>query len=882
LWLRARLWPDKVRREIEDEIAEHIELRARELEAKGLSRPEAWRLAGRRLGDIDRIREHCRELYFVPHGPKGEGAMSELIQDFRYAVRGLRRAPGFAAIVILTIGLGIGANVAIFSVVDGVLLRPLPYETPDRLVLAYENDRLRGTTQEGFSGPDYFDLVERNRTFASLAAFQFPSFTLTGQDAEPQRVAGASATYEMFPILGASAQLGRVFDEREDVPGGPSVVVISHGLWQTRFGGRASVLEQSLILNGTSYRIIGVMPAGFDFPSPTVDLWMPRQMGPTTTSRGNHGFNVIGRLADGVSLEQANAELTQIAAALEVEYADDNLGRGMWAESLYDAVVGDVRPALYVLLAAVGLVLLVACVNVANLLFARASVREREVAVRVALGAGRARLLKQFLTESVVLAGVGGAAGIGVAYAGVAFLLQLAPEGLPRLSNVGIDLGILGVAALISLGTGLVFGLVPALAASRPDLTSPMREGGRGGAEGSFKHRLRRGLVVVEIALAVVLVTGAGLLIRSFVRLQQVNPGFDPSDMLAVTIQLPASRYPQTFSEFPDWPEVRRFQTDLVDRMARIPGVVNAALALISPTNAGWTTRFVIEGRPEVPEGERDEIRIRAVSPAYFRTVGVPIVRGRTFTDFDDRPDAPAVLLINEAAARRYFTDEDPIGQRISIWGATREVIGVVGDVRFSGVDQETPPAVYPALSHMPFGAFTLLLRMAPETADLASAVRVEVRAMDADLALNSVYTLESALDDAVSRPRFNTLLLSTFAGLALTLAAIGVYGVMSFMVSRRRREIGVRISLGAARQAVIGHILGQGMRLVAVGVAIGLAGALALSRLLSSLLFGVGAFDPPTFIGVATVAAAVALIASAVPAIRASRVNPVEALRYD
>lgn len=881
IWLRSRLRGAAVRHEIASELSYHIEMRTRDLVAAGMALGAARREALERFGSVERTRAECGDLLFVDPTPDGAGTMTQGLRDLKYAVRSMVKNPGFTLVVVITLGLGIGANTAIFSVVNGVLLDPLPYHEPEGLVSVFENDRLRGTTQEGVSAPDYFDLTERNRVFADAATWFRPRLTLTGADNEPQRVISASLTYNLFSVLGVTPALGRSFTAEEDQPGGERVVVLSHGLWNTRFGSDPNILGRSITVDEEPYEIIGVMPADFDFPLPDTDLFTPLQAVPTTYSRGMHSFGVVARLGDGISHEQASADVSRIARALEEEYPDDNLGRGMWVEPLTESRVGDVRTALLMLLGAVTLVLLIACVNVANLLFARASVREREVAIRTALGAGRGRLIKQLLTESMVLALVGGVVGLLVAFWGVNVLVAIGPDNLPRLHNVAINGGVLAFAFLTTAGTGLVFGLLPALKTARSDLHAPLKEGGRSATSGVGGYRLRGGLVVAEIALAVLLVTGAGLLIKSFWRLQQVDPGFNPSNVLSLTLNLPAARYPQEFATFPQWTEIRQFQDDLEQRVRNLPGVEAVALALNHPVLAGWTTRFTIEGRPPVAEGEQEEARIRPVTPDYFRTVGIPVLRGRGLTD-QDRGDAPFVLVINEAFARRYFQDEDPLGKRMTVWRKTGEIVGVAQDVKWLGLDQPAPPGWYMPLHYMPFAGFNLVVRTSGDPLGLVPEIRSRIGDLDPALAPYNITTLETELGKSVAQQRFNMLLLAAFAVLAMALAAVGIYGVMSYGVSQRTHEIGVRMSLGARQGDVLRDIVLSGLKLTGIGVAAGLVATVFAARTVSSLLFGVGSVDLPTFGAVAVILALVATLASYLPAHRASRVDPVEALRYE
>lgn len=876
LWAAVRR--QTIQQDIDSELAYHVEMRTRDLEATGMAEPAARREAARRFGNYGRIRAECRAVMMVDTERQGDGIMTQFGQDLRYAVRTILKNPGFAATVILTLGLGIGANTAIFSVVDGVLLRPLPYAGSDRIVYVAQNDRLRGTQHEGFSGPDFFDVLERNVVFESMAAWRTPRATLTSPEGEPQRVAAASTSHTLFSILGVRPALGRVYDADDDRPGADPVLVLSHQIWVSRFGADEGVLGRLIAIEGTSYEVIGIMPPGFDFPSAGTDVWTPLQISAARTPpRGNHFYRVIAKLNGDVSLDAANGNLTAIAADLEEEYADDNLGRGMWAQGLLEATVGSIRPALLMLLGAVGLVLAIACVNVASLLFARSTVRQREVAIRAALGAGRDRLIRQFLTESLVLSLLGGAAGLLVAVGGVRVLVALGPAALPRLANVSIDGRVLLFAMVVSLGTGVLFGILPALQAAGADLQSTLKEGGRMPAQRGGKG-VRQFLVVTEVALAAVLVTGAGLLIQSFWRLQAVDPGFAAGNVLVANVQLPASRYPQAFGST-DQPQVLAFQRELVERVGGLPNVESVALAVHHPANPGWTSRFTIDGRPPVPPGEQDEARINPVGRDYFRTVGIRFVRGRGF-DEGDRADGPPVVIINEMFARRHFPEEDPVGKRLSFWGQSREIVGVVADVKFRGPAQATRQGWYAPMEQIPFGAFSVLVRTAGEPLDIAPLVQQQVLAIDPDLPVFGVATLEQEFSGFVAQPRFNMLLLGLFAGVAMVLAAVGIYGVMSYGVNQRTHEIGVRISLGATAGDVLRQVVRQGLVLAAAGVAIGLGASLWLTRALSSLLFGVGTVHLPTFVAVAFIIGVVAFAASYVPARRASNVDPMQALR--
>lgn len=879
--LRSVLLSRSVRGEIERELGEHLEQLTRQLMEEGMSPAQARREAVRRFGNLEKIRSECLAARDVPARSEGS-VLTDLGHDLLYGWRMLRRSPGFAVIVVITLALGIGGNAAIFSIVDGVLLRPLPYQQPSRLVRLWQADRLNNTRFENFSLPDYFDVKEGNSTFSGIAASRVGNVTLTGGDTEPQLILAGFATHDLFSVLGVTPIRGRGFLPEEDIPGGESVAVIGHEMWVTRFGGDPGVTDRSLILDGESHRIVGVMGRDFSYLTNTPQVWVPLQAGPTSASRGVHSFRVIGRLAPGVGLTQAADNLSTIAAALEKEYPNDNLNRGMWPQPLRESLVGDVRPALLVLLGAVGLVLLIACVNVANLLLARGQVRDRELAVRAALGAGRARLLRQLMTESALLAGLGGAAGVGMAVAGLRLVHWLGPSVLPRQGNVAIDSRILAFTLVLALVTAVLFGLVPALRSSATDLQQPLKQGTRTMTSSRGSRRLRRSLAVVQVALAVALITGAGLLIRSFWRLNQVDMGFRADGVLVLNLVLPASRYPQTRGDWPDFPEVVAFQRDLLEQVRNIPEVRAAAIALNSPTASGWTTRFQIEGRPLPTDRQLEEIRIRTVSSGYPETVGISVVRGRHLEPRDDQPNSPPVALVNEAFAERYLSGEDPLGHRVINWGISREIVGVIQDVRFMGPQAPVPPAVYPTFARMPFGGFNLLVRTDGNPMEVLPQIRTVVGSLDGQLPLAGVGTLKERRSAQVAQPRFNMVLLSVFAAVAMILAAVGIYGVVAYGVSQRIQEMGVRISLGATRTDILRQVVGQGLALGVIGAAAGVAGSLFLTRTMSGLLFGVGAMDPTTLGTVVILVLTVTGLATLLPALRASRVDPVTALRVE
>ncbi|HVR98009.1 MAG TPA: ABC transporter permease [Thermoanaerobaculia bacterium] len=802
--------------------------------------------------------------------------LNTLLQDLRFAARGLVKWPGFSLMALLTLALGIGVNTSIFSVINAVLLEPLPYPQADRLVVIWQTDRLQGTTDEQASGPDFFDWQAQSRSFSAMTAHYPWEQSLIDGTHEPERVSGASVTRGFFAVLGMEPARGRTFSAQEDQPGGAKVAVVSHRFWQSRFGSSPGT-DATLTLEGVPYRVIGVMPPGFESPrSPDEEIWTPLQQTAATGNRSRHNLRVFGRLRPDVSPAAAQTEMTTIAARLEREQPV-NKGRGVRIEAVREWKVKEIRPALMVLMAAVALVLLIACVNVANALLARALVRSREIAIRTALGAGRLRLIRQLLTESLLLALLGGLCGLLLASWSVELLSALGPESIPRLANVAIDGQVLGFTLAITLLTGIAFGLLPAFQLSRPDLQATIKEGS--GTGGVRRQRLRGALVITQVALAAVLTIGAGLLIRSFSHLQHVELGFEPSNLLKLDLNLPDARYPQP-KEFPNWPQVFHFYAQSLERVQQQPNVQSAAIAINHPLKAGWTTEFSIEGRPEPPSGKPDEIRLRAVTPGYFRTVGQPLRRGRALEARDDA-QAPGVVVVNEAFVRRYFPNQDPIGQKLIFWG-TFEIVGVVGDVRFAGLASEVEPAIYPSLLQVPMNEVSLLVRTTGDPLRAISAVKEAIWSVDPELAPYDIAPMDQLLADATSEPYFNMLLLGAFAIVALVLAAMGIYGLMLFSVSHRTREIGIRMAMGADRQAVLKLIIGQGMTLLLLGLAIGLLASLGLTRLMASMLFGVPSTDWATFAGVAIVLALIGLLACCVPSLRAARIEPVVAIKYD
>jgi len=813
--------------------------------------------------------------------------MNTLLQDIRFGLRMLLKSPSVSIVATIALALGIGANTAIFSVVNAVLLRPLPFPDSDSLVALFETDLQRGMQRGSHSYPNFFDLRSQNTVLEHTACYHTSDYIMTGRG-EPARLQGAVVTSDLFPLLGVAPMLGRTFVLDDDKPSETGrVVVLSQSLFQKRFNSDPSILNQSITLSGATFTVVGVMPAGFEFPiqNDPVELWTTiagdaAGKAPVTAQRGAHFLQVVGRLKPGVTLEQAQAEFTAIAARLEQQYPDTNTHRGVRIDSALSALVGNVRPTLFILLGAVACVLLIACANVANLLLARATSRHKEMAIRTALGASRVRVIRQLLTESVLLSLLGGAVGLLLAVWWSDLLIALGKEDIPRAVQVGIDWRVLGFTLGVSLLTGLVFGLAPAFHSSKRELVDSLKEGGRGTSEGARRNKVRSVLVVTELAIAVVLLVGAGLLIKSLWRLQRMNSGLEPANVLTFNLGLP-EKY--------NWEKQAQFFIDLKSRLESTPGVQSASSILPLPLSGDrFSISFQIDGRPVAPKDEPSG-DFFAAGVGYFKTMGIPIIKGRDFDD-RDRHGATPVVIITETLARQFFPNEDPIGKRIkpgintiedekSPW---RDIIGIAADVRNRGLDTPPKPAYYVPQTQVPFDSATMVIKTNGEPHSLVSASTKQVAALDQDVPLYGVKSMEEYLSSSVAAPRFSTTLLSIFAAVALVLTIVGLYGVMSYSVAQRTNEIGIRLALGAQSRDVLLMIVRQGGMLILLGLAIGLAGAFALTRLIASLLFGVTAKDPITFGAVAVLLAIVALLACYIPALRATKVDPMDALRCE
>ena len=870
--------------EIVEELAQHLEDVYERAVKNGANQAEAKRMALTELDDkklkteIQRSQKPFREQPLLESGRSN--VLADLLHDLRYAARTLLKNPAFTVVAVIALALGIGANTAIFSVVNTVLLRPLPYKDPERLVMVWEEAAKHGYPRDVPTAANFIDWRDQNQVFEGMAAMTEASFNLTGTG-DPERLEGNRVSAALFPLLGVEPQLGRVFTAAEDQPGSQRVVLMSYGLWQRRFGGDPTIVGKAITLNGRSYTVVGVMPARFHFPNITDQVWVPMAFSPQLAAdRTTHYLRVLARLKPGVTLSQAQTEMSTIATRLQQQYPQTNTDIGAVITSLQEQLVGDIRPALLILLGAVALVLLIACANVANLLLARAAVRQKEIAVRVALGARRWRLIRQFLTESLLLSTVAGIVGLAIAYGGLILLRSFIPENISQAREISIDFRVLGFTLLVSVATGVIFGLAPAIQAVRFNQIETLKEGGRDAATGSSSKRLRSLLVTAEVAISLVLLIGAGLLINSFLRLRNVDPGFRVDHLLTMNFVLPVPKYQ-------DAERRSAFYKELIQRVEALAGVRSAAVTTNLPLYPGENSiTMVFEGRPEPPPGQEPIIVTRIISPEYFDTLGIPLLKGRQLTEQDTRT-SPKVVVISETMARRYWPNEDAIGKRIALAKVKTpddwiHVVGVVKDVR-QRLTVDSKPQMY--LSHQQADFFApqdLVVRTDVDPSSLAAPVRNAVWQIDKDQPVSDISTMEEILTDSIARQRFSMLLFAIFATVALVLASVGIYGVMSYSVAQRTHEIGIRMALGAQTGAVLKLAVWYGMKLVGIGIVIGLIAAFALTRVMATLLFGVKATDPTTFTVISLLFVCVAAIASYVPARRATKVDPMIALRYE
>jgi len=806
--------------------------------------------------------------------------MNTVWQDLRYGLRTLLKKPGFTAVAVITLALGIGANTAIFSVMNAILLRPLPYPKADQLVVLWAAAPERGASKNPVSALDFDDWRTQNRGFESLAAFpasDTTGLTLTGQGM-PEQLSTAYVSADFFALLGVNATLGRVLLPNDHEAGRNQVVVLSHGFWLRHFGANPDVVGKTLTLDGKGFRVVGVMPSKVDLPSSDTDVWAPLSLiGPDRVPhvRGVRWLTVMGRLRSGVTIEQARAEMTTIVGRLESEYPDSNRGlNSITVKPLQEHLVGNVRTAILVIFAAVGFVLLIACANIANLLLARFDGRYHEMAIRTAVGASRLRLMRQIHTESVLLSMMGGTLGLMLAVGGTKLMLWLSPANIPRLTETGIDIRMLTFTLIVSVMAGLIFGLAPALKLTGVDPNESLKEGGRQPANSS-RRELRSVLVVAEVALAVVLVIGSMLMIKSLYRLLQVNPGFNPENVLTMQINVPTYRAPQRA-------QYVAFLEDALSRIEKVPGVQTVGMVRPLPLKSpGETVSFSVEGQPAAPPGQEPEAALRMISPNYFRAMGITLIAGRDFSTQDKEGSQP-VAIITQSVAKKFFSDRDPVGRSVNLAGVARVIVGVASDLRERGLNLDPVPAIYVPHSQVPRRGMTVVVRTSINPINLVGAIRSAIWEVNKDQPIIEIETMEQEISTSIAQPRFSTALLGIFAGLALILAAVGIYGVTSHTVSQRTHEIGIRMALGAQTREVLKLVVGRGTVLIMIGIVIGMAGALALTRLMKSLLFSVSATDPLTFVVVGSLLAAVGLLACYLPARRATKVDPLVALRYE
>jgi putative ABC transport system permease protein len=893
-FVRARvklpgLRPEREAR-IVKELASQLEDFYREALACGATADQADAHACRQVRDWERMtqdlwladRPNARpplerladRLDGIPHTRRSWFAMSvDVLRDARYGIRQLGKTPGFAIVAVLTLALGIGATSAIFSVVNGVLLRPLPFPEPDGLVRVFEIVPQYG--RFSVAPATFLDWRKQATSFARIGVYNGGSATFASREG-PERVTTSSISWDLFELFEVSPMIGRTFTEAEDLPGKNNVIVLSYGMWQRRFGGDPAVLGRTLTLTGEPVTIVGVMPPDFYFPSRETELWRPVALNPASATRGGHFLAVIARLKPERSVAQASAELRTISERLGQQYPDTSANESAEVVQLKEQMVGAIRPALLTLFAAVVVVIVIACANVANLLLVRASVREKEMAIRGALGAGRRRLVLQLLAESLVLAAAGGGLGLLFAYIAIPAVRTLSAGTIPRVNDIAIDGSVLAFSLGVSLLTGIVFGLAPAWHASRPGIGEVLKEGGRSSLASSGRL-LRNVVMVAEVALSIVLLVGAALLLRSFGRITGIDPGFRPENVLAFRVTLPAKSYPEPHNR-------AAFFDSLLAKLGTVSQVRAAGMVQTIPMRGDYLLSFAIQGRPKAKPNAEPSANYRVVSPGYFQTLSIPLKRGRVFTEHDAEK-APMVAVIDEAFARRHFPDEDPTGRGIDIGNGTDgfyQIVGVVGSVRYEGLGSAPEPTMYVPFKQDVFSTMWVLARTDGDPAQQSSAARLAVSAIDPSLPAYSIVTLASVVSDSIAQRRFSMLLLGLFALIALFLAAIGIYGVVAYTVSQRTQEIGVRMAIGAQRGDVLRLIVVGGMRLAAVGVAAGLAGALAAARLVETMLFEVTPFDPASYGATAGILLAVAALACYMPARRAMRVDPLSALRQE
>jgi putative ABC transport system permease protein len=878
LRLRSLFRRQQVEQELDEELRYHLERQIEDNLASGMTTEDARYAALRAMGGIEQQKERSRDMRRV-------NLIEDLVRDLQYGYRVLAKSPVFTSVAVLTLALGVGANTAIFSVVNELLLRPMPFRDAERVVMLWEVTP-EGRHQNTTSRANFRNWREQSTAFEAMAAFSDQRTNLTG-DGDPEEVAVQLATPELFPVLGVKPILGRTLMPEDGRAGSPGVV-LGYGIWQRRFGGDPQILGKPITLNGISFDVVGIMPAGFQWhirsrssTGKPAEMWTVLSMPTTGPAMLGRFLSVVARLRPGASLEQATSELKTIEARIEQDDPQYNKGFTVETLPLREQFVGNVRSALLILLGAVSFVLLIACANVANLMLSRAAARQKEIALRAALGASRLRVVRQLLTESLLLAMTGSLVGLGLAWWGIKALVAISPRDLVNLQGVGINLTVLGWTLAVCVATGIIFGIAPALDASRLNLNDALKEGGRGDvAQGARRSRLRGVLVVAEVALALVLLVSAGLLVKSFARLRNIHTGFDTENVLTMVVRLAGAKYRED-------PQVVGFFRQATARIGALPGVRAVGIVNYLPLygGLGTSTGFSIEGQPELPPGEGPSTNVRVSDAGYFEAIGVPLLRGRNFTDFESS-EAKHVIIISDSLARQYFPGEDALGKRISVEMFDKpnptEIIGVVGDARYDSLTDEAEPTVYFPHPELTYDFMTLVIRTAGESPAVAPAVRSVLHELDPNQPISDVRTMDQVMGETLARARFNTLLLVLFAGLAMLLAAVGIFGVMNYSVNLRTREIGIMLALGAQPSRILTLILRQGLVLTLIGISLGVAGALVLTRVMSGLLFGVEAADPMTFGAIVVLLTVVSVIACYLPARRATRVDPVIALRYE
>ena len=805
--------------------------------------------------------------------------MAALWQDLLHSSRSLRKNPGHVVLVVLILSLAIGANSTTFSVIDKVLLAPLPYPDADRLVVVWETDLPRDIAKDPVSVPNYFDFLERNRVFDQMLAWYRQPRTLSGPGIEPKRLHTASISHQGFQILGIQPIVGRSFSAQEDRPDAAGVVLIGEAFWRRHYGGDPDCTGERLRLEGEDYEVIGIMPAGFDYPDRETEVWLPLRYDSTSARRQANFLTVVARLRDGISLKRAKADMAAVAQQLVDEHSELR-GRSVTLVPLAEETVGDVRRLLLLLQAAMAVVVLIACANVSALILIRTGRRAAEIGLRSALGADRRQIFRQLLIENLMVTAPAAGVGLLVAWIAIEFVVPLAPPGFPLLEQVSVDSRLVGATLVLALATGLLSGTGPALRISRADLRAVLQDSSAGVVGSRSSERLRQILVVLQVALSLVLVLAASLLARSFWHLQQVDPGFRPDGTLKVDLQLPSTRYPVSGKSWPDWPHIIRFYELLLPQIRSLPGVRHAALAGHHPVDAGWAVRFKIEGQATAA-GEEDEASFRAVTPGYFRTVGIELLRGRAFGP-EDRADAPRVAVINETMARRYFPDRDPLGVRLDFMRSTREVVGVVADVKFHGLAKDSPAALYTPFAQTPTEMFAVLVHTSGDPMALASSISSTVAELDSELAVSDAAPLRVLLEETVAGPRFSAVLIAIFAVLTMLLATTGIGGTLAQYVRLRHREFGLKIALGARAGDLIREVVRKGMVLTACGVLLGIAASLLANRALGGMLFEVSTTDPLTYLVVPSLILFTAFLTCLVPACQAARSQPMATLKSD